>query len=1114
MTTTDQFQKLPTFYRTEQECKENKYEKANTNPRYSSFTQFCLTAGDVDQFQTYRDPTNGNGTRYDRIDISNNRWKSSSAIENVDWMRYRNLNTESVDSTFRYLFEKFKKGLFIKIKDNKLAVFLPFSKHDYINEWSSFIKHPTEFKSMPDFLIYASNLQGYRIDEGRINRFQNTWYGNNCLIRTEFPVGENDRGLSNMKDMLETLCAERQLPDIELFINKRDFPLIRNTRTEPYEHIYGSENYPLTSHRYETYVPILSMVTTDVNADIPIPTAEDWARVGSQELGKYFSPDCRNYNYDFSMEWERRIPTAVFRGASTGCGVTMETNPRLMVSYLSTISPIENGFRLLDAGITKWNLRPRKHISSEYLKLINTSMMPFKLVQSLTPSQQSQYKYIVHVDGHVSAFRLSLELSSGSVLLIAESKYRLWFRKQLKEYVHYVPVKADLSNLFEQIRWCRAHDAECKQIAANAKRFYDTFLKKDGILDYMQTLFIKLKSVTGSYFYNSISVADIIYEWQLSLLSRRKEMISHLSNLSNLSNLNVNILKNRRYEVQEGLRMALQEVDFSDKSVRNEMYKNRDTSILIQTVNQPQLTFLVKQINQPNRKYELINEAYCGQEINKLSKEIPNFRYTYCIDISDQKTELFLEHIQGVTFKKFIEDGCDMSTFTFLIACLSMALAVAQERCGFVHYDLYPWNIIIMKYQEEQQITYRFGKNVFVVQTKLVPVIIDYGRSHIISKTKNEKNEYVHTGTIEPFKTSVYHDCFSMIISLVNEMMMATSRTFSSDTAKNNNYLVYLVNFYTGTDFKPSPIKNYTELLQFLAIHKKYNEMIYGNKCGLENKTPADLFFYIASGVYANTLISSISQVIYNKTEPAPPIRMQHPLFYYDVWMGEDPSDRIIAYLEEIRGCFSVSSSSSKENKEKEYYELSATYACNMMLQAIDGVKSFCDASSSSFTLEKVSQIREMAEKMEGNVNEWYKSITTFKPLRIQIHYPEQDMLCVAKYDAKTFSMPGRILSILQGNNKEKNEKLLSFREMFIDSTLYHTPHRLSPSFFTSFNRILDVNPLVIINHNANLNTMKYISQIIYQADKEEMTRMRDPPTKTLFLISNILDIVDEEEDD
>jgi hypothetical protein len=83
---------------------------------------------------------------------------------------------------------------------------------------------------------------------------------------------------------------------------------------------------------------------------------------------------------------------------------------------------------------------------------------------------------------------------------------------------------------------------------------------------------------------------------------------------------------------------------------------------------------------------------------------------------------------------------------------------------------------------------------------------------------------------------------------------------------------------------------------------------------------------------------------------------------------------------------------------------------------------------------------------------------------------------------------------------------------MFIESTLYHTPYRLSPSFFTSFNRILDVNPLVIINHNANLNTMKHISQIIYQADKKKMARMRDPPAKTLFLISNILDIVDDHE--
>ena len=38
-------------------------------------------------------------------------------------------------------------------------------------------------------------------------------------------------------------------------------------------------------------VSILSMVTTDTNADIPFPTMEDWARATSQSDNKFFSPD-------------------------------------------------------------------------------------------------------------------------------------------------------------------------------------------------------------------------------------------------------------------------------------------------------------------------------------------------------------------------------------------------------------------------------------------------------------------------------------------------------------------------------------------------------------------------------------------------------------------------------------------------------------------------------------------------------------------------------------------------------------------------------------------------------------------------------------------------------
>jgi hypothetical protein len=1113
MTTTDHFQKLPTFYRSRKECPEN-YNKPSTNPRYPNFTQFCFTAGDVDQFQTYRDPTNGKDGNdgndgkdekdgNDENNINSNPWytKVSPPVgENADWMRYRNINTESVDSTFRYLFEKFKKGLFIKIKDNKLAVFLPFSKHDYVNEWGAYMKHPPQFKSMTDFLIYASKIQGYDVKEYQINKFPSRWYGNNCLVRPEFPIGENDRGLPNIKDMLETLCNERKVPDIELFINKRDFPLIRQGRNEPYEHIFGSENYPLISHRYETYCPILSMVTTSVNADIPMPTAEDWARVSSQESDKYFAPDCRDYNYDFSLDWSSRIPTAIFRGASTGCGVTMDTNPRLMLSYLSTVSPIDGGIKLLDAGITKWNLRPRKHISSEFLQVIDKTKLPFGLVAPLSPDQQSRYKYIVHVDGHVSAFRLSLELSMGSVILLVESKYRLWFRRYLKEYVHYVPVLPDLSNLFDQIRWCRQNDEKCKKIADNAKKFYDTFLKKKGILDYLQILFINMKSVTGSYFYNSIQVSDIIREWQLSRIfsvqqsenlgeiSEISEISSDLLNFSNASNFSnfsniKDILTSRNYYAMEGMSMVIRDMRYIQDEVAEEniLHKNRDTFVY---TNQGQ-TIVVKKTDRTN---ELINEAFCGlTTINKLIEEIPNFRYTYFFN-----NTLLSEYIHGVTFKKFIEDGCDMQTFTVILAMLSMALAVAQERYGFVHYDLYPWNIIITTLDAPRTITYRFGRNVFTVTTRIIPVIIDYGRSHIIVKAEDD---YIHSGTIEPFKSSVFQDCFSIIVSSVHEMMTALQKTRTNITSQ-IDYLIYLVNFFSKTAFQPDPLSTYHDLVKFVAVHKKYNEMIYGNKCDLEKKDPLEMFFYIASGPYGHALHSSISQIVYPKTAEIS-YDFQQPSFYYDFILGNPPK------IEEYLATIETKCDSLLEKKDMD--ELSLTYACNMITLAAKGCLSFC---------EKVGipqiKIKKSVDVIASKMKEWHSQYSqdSYKPLRIRVHSPENDMLCLAKYDTKTFSIPGRILTILQGNFTKKDENLLSFRNMFVFSSLYTTPYRVSPSFYSAFSGILKVSPLVILNHNANLNTLKMISSVIYENDKKELEKMRDPPQKILFLIENIQGIL------
>ena len=52
-------QKLPDYFSSIEEYKKYERDDRQTNPRYKTFTQVHFTAGDSQQFQLYRDKTNG-----------------------------------------------------------------------------------------------------------------------------------------------------------------------------------------------------------------------------------------------------------------------------------------------------------------------------------------------------------------------------------------------------------------------------------------------------------------------------------------------------------------------------------------------------------------------------------------------------------------------------------------------------------------------------------------------------------------------------------------------------------------------------------------------------------------------------------------------------------------------------------------------------------------------------------------------------------------------------------------------------------------------------------------------------------------------------------------------
>jgi hypothetical protein len=188
--------------------------------------------------------------------------------------------------------------------------------------------------------------------------------------------------------------------------------------------------------------------------DIPIPNYDD---LFDNKIG------------EVEIDWTKKKPVAVFRGGSTGCGGTAETNQRLKLATMRSAD--------LDVGITQYTSH-LKFISAEEIEVAER-VAP--TVPKLTWKEQSEYKYLIHVDGNVLAYRLLKSMLTKSVILRVKSDFIHWADKYMKPNVHYIEIKSDLSDLQEKFDWCKAHDEECKKIA-EAGYAFATHVLKDEVL--------------------------------------------------------------------------------------------------------------------------------------------------------------------------------------------------------------------------------------------------------------------------------------------------------------------------------------------------------------------------------------------------------------------------------------------------------------------------------------------------------------------------------------------------------------------------------------------------------------------------------------------------------
>ena len=173
------------------------------------------------------------------------------------------------------------------------------------------------------------------------------------------------------------------------------------------------------------------------------------------------------------IDWDEKKPTAVFRGSSTGGNPTpgrLYEIPRLRLGAMMQLPEFEG--MLLDAGVTQIVQSTDKWATEMEARKLGMLQNPIS-----DDLMAANYKIVLDVDGNANSWSGSYwKLASGSLTLKVMCEYRQWWYNLIEPWVHYVPVKCDMSDLAEMIKWSlnSANAAMVKTIIMNSTRLMET----------------------------------------------------------------------------------------------------------------------------------------------------------------------------------------------------------------------------------------------------------------------------------------------------------------------------------------------------------------------------------------------------------------------------------------------------------------------------------------------------------------------------------------------------------------------------------------------------------------------------------------------------------------
>ncbi|MEM7694484.1 MAG: glycosyl transferase family 90 [Pseudomonadota bacterium] len=156
--------------------------------------------------------------------------------------------------------------------------------------------------------------------------------------------------------------------------------------------------------------------------------------------------------------------TLVWRGATTGV-FDPDRGPLSPRAFIPALA--DRGRADIDVGFHTFTRRVLRDAGADGAAALERHHRP-----EMDLSQQLHHRYLLSLEGHDVASGLKWMMASNSVVLMPPVTAESWAcETRLAPYRHFVPVRADLADVPDQLSWCRREREACQAIVAAANQF-------------------------------------------------------------------------------------------------------------------------------------------------------------------------------------------------------------------------------------------------------------------------------------------------------------------------------------------------------------------------------------------------------------------------------------------------------------------------------------------------------------------------------------------------------------------------------------------------------------------------------------------------------------------